>query len=187
MSMQEKGRKHGADWQNFYESGRETLAPACGHGRRRPYTNVVPWKGAHRAAQTVGFRNRFGRGPPKGTGRRGIFLAVLLGVIGACGRCLSLELSGEPSACGIFRAAGNTGKSGGRLRMLRAWCGTFVLVPWPGLMGKMHGSVFCPAPRDFPVRAVEIFALRVHFAWTVLKIVLLSCCKERLFLWCRLK
>ena len=65
MSMQEKGRKHGADWQNFYESGRETLAPACGHGRRHPYTNVVPWKGAHRAAQTVGFRNRFGRGPPK--------------------------------------------------------------------------------------------------------------------------
>lgn len=106
MSMQEKGRKHRTDGQNFYESGGETLAPACGHGRRHPYTNVVPWKGAHRAAQTVGFRNRFGRGPPKGTGRRGIFLAVLLGVIGACGRCLSLELSGEPSACGIFRAAG---------------------------------------------------------------------------------
>lgn len=106
MSMQEKGRKHRTDGQNFYESGRETHAPACGHGRRHPYTNVVPWKGAHRAAQTVGFRNRFGRGPPKGTGRRGIFLAVLLGVIGACGRCLSLELSGEPSACGIFRAAG---------------------------------------------------------------------------------
>lgn len=105
MSMQEKGRKHRTDGQNFYESGGETHAPACGHGRRRPYTNVVPWKGAHRAAQTVGFRNRFGRGPPKGTGRRGIFLAVLLGVIGACGRCLSLELSGEPSACGIFRAA----------------------------------------------------------------------------------
>ena len=141
MSMQEKGRKHGADWQNFYESGRETLAPACGHGRRHPYTNVVPWKGAHRAAQTVGFRNRFGRGPPKGTGRRGIFLAVLLGVIGACGRCLSLELSGEPSACGIFRAAG---------QYREEWrCGTFVLVPWPGLMGDMHGSVFCPAPREF--------------------------------------
>ena len=26
---------------------------------------------------------------------------------------------------------------------------------------------------NFPVRAVEIFALRVHFAWTILKIVLL--------------
>ena len=65
MSMQEKGRKHRTDGQNFYESGGETHAPACGHGRRRPYTNVVLWKGAHRAAQTVGFRNRFGRGPPK--------------------------------------------------------------------------------------------------------------------------
>lgn len=136
MSMQEKGRKHGADWQNFYESGRETLAPACGHGRRHPYTNVVPWKGAHRAAQTVGFRNRFGRGPPKGTGRRGIFLAVLLGVIGACGRCLSLELSGEPSACGIFRAAAQYREECGRLRMLRAWCGK----PVRGAVSMLDGG-----------------------------------------------
>ena len=44
-----------------------------------------------------------------------------------------------------------------------------------------------PPQGDFPAGAVEIFALRVHFAWMILKIVLLSCCKERLFLWCRLK
>lgn len=151
MSMQEKGRKHRTDGQNFYESGGETHAPACGHGRRHPYTNVVPWKGAHRAAQTVGFRNRFGRGPPKGTGRRGIFLAVLLGVIGAW-NCQE----SRPRA-GSFAPPGNTGKSGGRLRMLRVWCGTFVLVPWPSLMGKMHGSVFCSAPRGFSGRGCGNF------------------------------
>ena len=86
-----------------------------------------------------------------------MFQAVLLGVIGACGRCLSLELSGEPSACGIFRAAAQYREECGRLRMLRAWCGTFVLVPWPSLMGKMHGSVFCPAPRGFSGRGCGNF------------------------------
>ena len=49
MSMQEKGRKHRTDGQNFYESGGETLAPACGHIVRHKLSDFATGSdGGHR-------------------------------------------------------------------------------------------------------------------------------------------
>ena len=106
MSMQEKGRKHGADRQNFLRKrGRAgELTSVSRRGRPRPYINVASWEGARR----MGKNCRLPQALRAGTSRRpedGGFWGSSFSAILACGRRLAVVLSGELSACGIFRAA----------------------------------------------------------------------------------
>lgn len=167
MSMQEKGRKHGADRQNFLRKrGRAgELTSVSRRGRPRPYINVASWRGSSHG-KTVGSRKRFGQGPVGGR-KTGDFGALLLARSWPAVGVWSWRDLESRLRAGSFAPPGQYGQSGGRLRMLRDVAASLSAVVGHARGGMSWVQFSVLLQEDPSVRAVEILDFRVYLAWII--------------------